>query len=1075
MTRRLAALLVLLLASTASAQLPPDKALEMFKVSDGLEITLWASEPMFVNPSCIDIDHKGRVWVCESVNYRMKLRGQTKMRRPEGDRILVLEDTKGAGKADKVTVFYQAPDIICPLGIACAPYPDGKGMKVYVCHSPHIYVFEDKDGDCKADGPPKILLTGFKGYDHDHGVHGILIGPDNKLYFSVGDQGVKDLQSADGKGRKWTSNSTDCRAGTVWRCDLDGKNLELLAHNFRNNYEPCVDSFGTIFISDNDDDGSDQCRICYVMPGGNYGYHPRGKGQTHWHEEQPGVVPKVLRTGRGSPCGMCFYEGTLLPKKYWGQPLHVDAGPGRLSAYHLKPKGAGYEIDREDMVTSKDSYFRPSDVCVAPDGSVFISDWYDQGVGGHGVKNLEDGRIYRVAPRVKPTSHPPSGDKTIAALESPNSATRSLGMSQIDQMSGNPMPPLRDIARMRPGNPWLSVRLDWQTARVHRRLGEERADTLSRLEVSLAFAVYVHSSQPLPDSNKALQTVRSLNDVWGVTLADLPGAPIKEPLRKEDREKLLRALFDSSSPSLRRELLLSLRQTDAHAAAPMIRSLARHYDGKDRFYLAALGIAVGQPGIGAEIDKRREIILADFEKHFPEWNDKVAGLVWELRPPGMVSMLEKHLGNPRLHVRERGLIVDILATSPTAEAGTALLRTLAADVPLPPDVQERALAHLQEHMSGKWKALRGSPLLDKAIERLLKDEAGKATAAMLITTAEKTDRLPDVIRLAENAKEPSAVRLAAIHALGNVRNKRAMAPLQKIVEDSEEPLPLRVAAVGQLARENYVTLMSVPLFRVIMDGAKHPHELRQAVVAAFAGQQEGSEFLLELYANKKLDAALTPDLARLLRNSPFPRIKKQAEKLLPAPPKLDPKNLPSIPALLARKGNVERGRQVTLATLKNEAQCLRCHTIQGTGGQIGPDLTTIGSKLSREALLESILYPNRAINHQYESWVIETKGGLAVTGLIVEETPDHYVLRDATGKDFKIARNAIDTKVKSKTSLMPDNLLVHIPEEDLVDMVEYLYSLKNPGPVPMGWLQIPRSFGVVQSASSRTRVFERSG
>src|SRR6267378_3357794 len=110
--RLLAAILVLASAQTAAAQLSPEKALAQFKVSDGLEISLWASEPMLVNPTCMDIDHKGRVWVCESVNYRNKLRGLKKLVRPEGDRILVLEDTKGAGKADKVTVFYQAPDLI---------------------------------------------------------------------------------------------------------------------------------------------------------------------------------------------------------------------------------------------------------------------------------------------------------------------------------------------------------------------------------------------------------------------------------------------------------------------------------------------------------------------------------------------------------------------------------------------------------------------------------------------------------------------------------------------------------------------------------------------------------------------------------------------------------------------------------------------------------------------------------------------------------------------------------------------------------------------------------------------------
>ena len=186
---------------------------------------------------------------------------------------------RATGKADKATVFYQSPELLAPLGIAVAKDPVGPGYKVFVCQSPDILVFEDKDGDGKADGPPKKLLTGFGGFDHDHGVHGILIGPDVKLYFSVGDTRRRHgLQSSDGKGRKWTSNTTDCRAGTIWRCDLDGKNLELIAHNFRNEYEPCVDSFGTVFVSDNDDDGNQQTRICYVMPGGNYGYHPRGTG-----------------------------------------------------------------------------------------------------------------------------------------------------------------------------------------------------------------------------------------------------------------------------------------------------------------------------------------------------------------------------------------------------------------------------------------------------------------------------------------------------------------------------------------------------------------------------------------------------------------------------------------------------------------------------------------------------------------------------------------------------------------------------------------------------------------------------
>src|SRR5260370_14943382 len=174
MKRLLPLIAWLVLATSAAAQVSPDKAIAPFPVADGLQIEMFAHEPMLINPTSIDVDHKGRVWVCEAVNYRRKNFGRPILRK-EGDRIVVLEDTKGAGKADKVHVFYQSPEIIAPLGIAVAPYPDGKGQRVYVFQSPDILVFEDRDGDLKADGPPEKLLTGFGGLHHDHSRHGINI------------------------------------------------------------------------------------------------------------------------------------------------------------------------------------------------------------------------------------------------------------------------------------------------------------------------------------------------------------------------------------------------------------------------------------------------------------------------------------------------------------------------------------------------------------------------------------------------------------------------------------------------------------------------------------------------------------------------------------------------------------------------------------------------------------------------------------------------------------------------------------------------------------------------------------
>src|SRR5436305_3689000 len=122
-----------LLSAAVQAQVPPDKAEATFTVHNPeLEWKLWASEPLFCNPTSMDIDHLGRVWACEAVNYRQILRGKPVLR-PEGDRILILEDSTGSGKADKVTVFAQAPYIQAPLGIAVANDPVGPGWKVCVC------------------------------------------------------------------------------------------------------------------------------------------------------------------------------------------------------------------------------------------------------------------------------------------------------------------------------------------------------------------------------------------------------------------------------------------------------------------------------------------------------------------------------------------------------------------------------------------------------------------------------------------------------------------------------------------------------------------------------------------------------------------------------------------------------------------------------------------------------------------------------------------------------------------------------------------------------------------------------
>jgi putative membrane-bound dehydrogenase-like protein len=1002
---RLALLALPFLAIPAAhAQVEPSKALSTFKVSSGLDLQLWAAEPLLVNPTCMDIDHKGRVWVVESVNYRCTLHRQP-LREARGDRILILEDTRGTGQANRVTVFYQAPEILAPLSIAVAPHTNGIGVTVYVAQSPDILVFEDKDGTGSADGPPRKLLSGFQGIDHDHGVHGLLIGPDNKLYFTVGDQGVRNL--VDKHGKKWSTNSTDCRAGTVWRCDLDGKNLELLAHNFRNHYEPCVDSFGTIFVSDNDDDGSDMTRICYVMPGGNYGYHPRGPGQSHWHEEQPGVVPMLLRTFRGSPTGMCFYEGRLLPEKYHGNPLHVDAGPGRLSCYHLSTRGASYAIEREDMVTSSDKWFRPSDVCVAPDGAVFVADWYDPGVGGHGIGDFTRGRIYRIAPTGNKPTVPAvdlvSNAGILAALGSPNVAIRHMAMAKLEEISLRRAVDVLTPGAVQKKDPILRARALWQLG----RLGNLRF-------VSAAFSD--------PDPRFRILAMRILSDFHNLSPADYI------PDWRED-------LADDPSAAVRREALLLLRETEAARAKPLILELARKWDGKDRFYLEALGIAVGQSA------SRRDVVLGDFDKHFLGWNSRMPGLLWELRPPQAQQMIGKHLSDDTIPLAQRVQMVDVLAAISDPAAGAIVLKALLLEKT--PELRERMTASIKQNLRGSWKKLDDAANLTKAIEKFAAKPETLQIAFELMAAPAHDGYVARAVAFAEDAQQPAELRLAALRVYAGYATESTRRHLVALL-DAGPPQLVAVEALLALGRMGEMTRL-----QEVAGDASQALPLRQAAVAGLAGSKSSSAWLLEAHDQKKLNGDLAADLARLLRNSPFLEIRQKAGQVFKAPPPLDPKNLPSIPALLARKGNVERGRQLIAASLTSPVECLKCHTINGTGGRVGPDLSTIGSKASRENLLESILYPSRAIADQYQQYQIETKDGISVNGIIIEETKEHILLRDVNAKDYKIAQKNVDARRRLPTSLMPE-LIQNLkePEQDLLDIVDYLSTLRNQAVTP---------------------------
>ncbi|RYF96117.1 MAG: dehydrogenase, partial [Chitinophagaceae bacterium] len=441
---------------TAAQQRLPQNALKGLTTSEGLETTIMATEPFFRNPTNIDVDDRGRIWVTEAYNYRPAINGNPT--NALGDRIMICEDSDGDGRIDTSKVFYQSPDLNAPLGICVL------GNRVIVSQSPYVWSLYDDNGDDKADRR-EILFQGIGGEQHDHGVHAFTFGPDGKLYFNFGNEGVT-LKDKNGKPVKDQDGDVigpaKYRQGMVFRCNPDGSEVEVLGHNFRNPFEVAVDSYGNLWQSDNDDDGNRGTRINYVMWYGNYGYTDEMNGAgwsasrthmedsiplKHWHLNDPGSVPNLLQTGAGSPTGIVLYEGKALPEKFRNRMIHCDAGPNVVRSYEVTKVGAGYKATINNILKGEqDKWFRPADVCVAPDGSLIVADWYDPGVGGHQAGDQTRGRIYRVAtPGAAykiPAEDYTTPEGALKALENPNLATRYKAWTALVGMGAKAVPVL---------------------------------------------------------------------------------------------------------------------------------------------------------------------------------------------------------------------------------------------------------------------------------------------------------------------------------------------------------------------------------------------------------------------------------------------------------------------------------------------------------------------------------------------------------------------------------------------------------------------------------------------------------
>ncbi len=356
----------------------PRKAVQEFKVPEGFEITLFASEPEIRKPISLAFDERGRMVICEAAEYPL---GPKPGEKPQ-DAVKILEDADGDGHADLIKTF--ADGLRIPDAVAV-----GHGG-IYVAEAPDLWFMRDTNGDDRAD-EKKSILTNFGTQDSHHNVHGLIWGPEGKLLMS---QGCSTTSKIIADGKEWSLIE-----GNFFRCWPDGTGFEVPFRGFTNSWGYDWDDFGNWVCNDNEGP-----HLIHLVEGGDYGFSLPNR-----HDGKPGTLPGMATDhqqhyGYLIQSGLTIYSGDAFPEEYNGSILQGAPGMHKVIRDSVEPHGASFLASMEtDLSSTEDPWHRAIAMAVGPDGAVYVLDWYNE-ILAHVEHPLDSprrdkthGRIYRIA------------------------------------------------------------------------------------------------------------------------------------------------------------------------------------------------------------------------------------------------------------------------------------------------------------------------------------------------------------------------------------------------------------------------------------------------------------------------------------------------------------------------------------------------------------------------------------------------------------------------------------------------------------------------------------------------------